>query len=221
MNGVYCTRIASPVCLTVVVLALAPAPALSDMMISDPALGTGSATLADAFVITDPSEIIGPTRVIGFEVERFSGLITDPNILIGEGIIFPDAPQGEFIRTELNLPNDNAWVEVSDGWVRIDFVDPVRAAGIEFEAGAGPLQDMTFVANNEAGNLIGYTTRTGEGFFGIDGGGALIGSILIHDDAGSFNIDNLVLSAQIPVPAAVVLGATGLGLVVWVKRRLS
>ena len=221
MNGVYFTRIALPACLAAVVLALTPGSALCDMTIKNPANPDGPATLADVVIIADPSEIIGPTRVIGFEADGFSGLITNPNILAGEGIVFPDAPQGEFIRSELNLPNDNAWLEVSDGWVRIDFVDPVRAAGIEFEAGAGPLQDMTFIANNEAGNLIGYTTRTGEGFFGIYGGGTPIGSILFHDDAGSFNLDNLVLSAQIPVPAAVVLGAVGLSLVVWVRRRLS
>ena len=173
-------------------------------------------TLDIAIPITDPSQIPGPKAVVDFD--SVFGLISEPTILSGEGITFPDAPDDDW-----GVPGatgNNRLVDVLDGVISIAFSDAVRAAGIAYQADPG--QELTFTAYDQSGGFIGYTTAIESGFFGIDGVDTLIGSIVIEDEGGRFSVDNLTLGpVPIPTPAAVLLGAVGLGLVGWLRRRVS
>ena len=110
-----------------------------------------------------------------------------------------------------------------DGAVKFIFEDGVQAAGIEYDT----FTSLSLLAFDSNGNLINtegsitadpYTS----GFLGIASSNADIHAILIHDSAGTFSVDNLrfgTLAAVAPVPGALSLGALGLGLVFWTKRK--
>ena len=108
-----------------------------------------------------------------------------------------------------------------DGFVRFTFNDLVDAAGVDYSTAT----TLSLLAYNDNGDLINaegtvMASAGTAGFFGIasDVG---IREILIHDTAGSFQLDNLRFGAiAAPVPAAWVMGVLGLGLVGVVRRRI-
>ena len=107
-----------------------------------------------------------------------------------------------------------------DGLVRFRFEELVLAAGVDYDT-ATPL---SILAYDDSGNLLNpegsVTAPAGTvGFFGIasDIG---IRTLLIHDSAGTFQLDNLKYgTAVVPAPGAWALGALGLALVGLVRRR--
>ena len=108
--------------------------------------------------------------------------------------------------------------------LEIIFNDVLTGAGVYFTHVDGT-PELSFLAYDASGALLGSTSTTGQasGFFGlIATAGEEIQSIIIHDSEFGFTIDDLRFDAiHAPVPGAVLLGAIGLGLVGWLKRRVA
>lgn len=153
------------------------------------------------------------------------GFVTDSTNTLTQpaGFTFTD-PSGEFVAQDavggrvLDVFGEGIGF---DGFVRFSFNDLVEAAGVDYST-ATTLSLLAYDNNGDLINAEGTVTASAgtAGFFGIasDVG---IRDILIHDTAGSFQLDNLRFGAvAAPVPAAWVLGVLGLGLVGVVRRRI-
>jgi hypothetical protein len=148
-------------------------------------------------------------------------------VTVGHGFTFPDAGDplaGEYIASAsegghvLDVLGEGLNF---DGRVTFRFEDVVETAGIDYDSAT----DLFLIAYDAAGDPInpdGSITAAGgtAGFFGIwsDLG---IRELVIHDTAGSFQLDNLRFGTlAAPTPAAWLLGALGLGLVGFVRRKI-
>lgn len=110
-----------------------------------------------------------------------------------------------------------------DGQVSFAFDELVYAVGIDYNSST----QLSFNAYDVNGNAINadgsiQTASTGGiGFFGIasDIG---IGSVMIHDSLGTFELDNLQFTTEVvatPVPGALTMAVLGLGLIGWVRHK--
>jgi len=161
---------------------------------------------------------------INFDSSLIVGFITDPNLLLAQGIVFPVPIIGDYI---LNVTGvDGNVIDVTDGILKINFVNPVDAAGVDYSSSS----QLTFSAYDSAMSLIGTANSpvgAGAGFFGVnrDGDEAAISTIVINDHAGRFQIDNLtfdtVAAVHAPAPGAAALAGLGLLLVGLGRRRLA
>lgn len=112
------------------------------------------------------------------------------------------------------------------GLIEILFDTPVTAAGIQYFA---PASLELFFEAYSYGTLLGTPVSTmdpsnpagglASGFFGVDGQGTLITSIVVHDTAAGFSVDNLTFRSA-PAPGGLVLAMLGLGFLGLVTRRL-
>ena len=125
-----------------------------------------------------------------------------------------------------NEPIDsNVVLDIFDGHVRIDFDNAVDAVGIEYAYRPQnvPPTPLSFEAYASDGTLLGsIDIGEGEGFFGWNSDGANnIAYVVIHDNASTFQLDNLIRGtvSEVPVPGAVLLGLVGFGLVGATRRR--
>ncbi len=140
------------------------------------------------------------------------------------GFTFPDiGSSGEFIA--MNSDGGHVLDVLGsrlgfDGLVRLRFNDLVSAAGIEYDTST----PLFFLAYDDNGNLINnfdiIADANTSGFFGLQSTDVGIREILIHDSAGSFELDNLRFQTAIaPLPGALTLAAIGLGCIGWLRRR--
>ena len=167
-----------------------------------------------ALTISSPGVFSSPT-VINFNLLT-PGLITDSNLLSAQGITFPVL----YSDAILNVGVDGNVIDVADGMLKINFVNPVDAAGVDYSTSS----QLTFSAYDSGMNLIGTATSSGiTGFFGVDGDGAAISTIIIDDHSFGFRIDNLTFGtvASMPAPGAAALAGLGLLLVGLGRRRLT
>lgn len=176
---------------------------------------------ADFSALSDSAELPGPKTLIDSEGLAF-GEIRDPGVLQPDSVVFPGAPDGDFV---VSL-GDRRLLEVlaapaGIGEIRILFDDPVAATGIEDLTAA----QLTLIPySDEFGTSIGSTTSAEPGGLfgsGVGAGDALIKSMKNHDSLGSLMKGNEVPNFHTPVPGAVALGAIGLGLVGLIIRRFS
>ncbi len=149
--------------------------------------------------------------------------VTTASELSVEGLSFPTA-FGDAVYS--NEPVDsNVVLDIFDGHVRIDFDTAVDAVGVEYAYRPQnvPPPPLSFEAYASDGTLLGsIDIGEGEGFFGWNSDGANnIAYVVIHDNASTFQLDNLLRGtvSEVPVPGAVLLGLVGFGLVGAPRRR--
>ena len=184
---------------------------------------------ASFMALTSPNQISGSvftfdTLEVGF-VDGDTNAVTQPL-----GFTFPDAGEplsGEFIASASTASGAGHVLDVLggtlgfDGLVRFEFEDVVEAAGIEYDTAT----QLSFLAFDGDGNAINpegsiLAPPDTRGFFGITSD-AGIGGFLVHDSAGTFQLDNMKFGAiAVPVPGAWALCAVGLGLIGVVRRRI-
>lgn len=180
---------------------------------------------ADFTALSSPDQISGTLFTfdsldVGF-VSDATNAATQP-----KGFTFPDAGEswsGEYVAS---ISGGGHVLDVLggrlgfDGLVRFRFEDLVEAAGIDYDT-ATPLSLLAYDNDGKLINAEGTISAPGgaRGFFGIatDVG---IRELLIHNHAGTFQVDNLRFgTAVVPVPGAWALGAFGLVLVGLVRRK--
>lgn len=186
------------------------------------------AALADITGLTSPDQI----NATPFTFDGFGGPVTpDTNtalIAAGAGFIFPNAGAGggEFIvdRGSGDFVLDSLGGLFNyDAVVEFQFDSPVEAFGIDYDTST-PLSLLAFDDEDNPINLegsIGTPLDSTIGFFGIASTDGNIASVLIHDDLGSFTLDNLRAGelATLPLPASWALCIVGFGLVGWIRVR--
>ncbi len=198
-----------PITLAAVVLAyVAPAGALGDLI-----------------GITSSSDVPSPQYVITFD-GLGTGPISDASMFDDgspTGIVFGDAAGLALIPGSDG--SDARIIDISPfpstASIEIFFNSPVSAVGVDYVHSEGT-PDLEFEAYDAGSTLLGIATSVGgSGFFGLKStGGEEIASVIIHNSTFGFTIDNLTSSlVAAPAPGAVLLGAIGLGLVGWLKRR--
>ena len=143
------------------------------------------------------------------------------------GFTFPDAELDSLAGEYVASASDGGHVldvlgdaQGFNGLVRFRFEELVEAAGVDYDTGT----TLSLLAYDNEGKLINpdgsiLAPAGSRGFFGIatDVG---IRDLLIHNHAGTFQVDNLRFgTAVVPVPGAWALGAFGLVLVGLVRRK--
>ena len=182
---------------------------------------------ADVIPITSPDGVPGD---IGITFDGVgTGQIEDPFMFYDDGaptgIVFGDVSGLALIPGDGGP--DARLIDVSPtgtASIEIIFNEAVRAAGVTFTHADGT-PDLAFEAYNSLGELLGVASSAGlpSGFFGLAGTmGEEFAYVIIHNSTFGFTIDDLDFDPiSAPVPGALLLGAMGLGLVGWLKRRVA
>ena len=172
--------------------------------------GTYTAIASDRYVGLPQ----GPTLTAGGE--------SNAGLFIDNGTVLPDFTPVSGDNVFMPRPWPNVW-----GYLTVDFATPVRAVGayfIDVEAGYGTTGiDIGGDATFEAA-FSGNQGHASKKFLGIVSD-TPFSSVMIRMNwpnspppANGIAIDDLQYS-PVPVPGAVLLGAMGLGMVAWMKRR--
>lgn len=197
---------------------------LTGMLLGSAVLFFSATSTALGGAIFIPSQIVDPNPINFDSLLSGVSLQNQPggaDALIDEGIQFLNLDGGEVV-----IGFGNQLIDVSgegggsDGMIEISFVNPVRAAGVDYWSAS----TLHFLAYDEYNVLIlDVDVESGTGFFGVgvDVEGTLIKRIVIHDSVWGFGIDNLRRDlSPVPLPGAALLGVIGLAAVRWAKRRL-
>lgn len=183
---------------------------------------------ADVIPITSPDDVPGD---IGITFDGLgTGPIEDPFMFFDDGaptgIVFGDVAGLTLIPGDGGP--DARLIDISPipgtASIEIIFNDAVHAAGVTFTHFDGT-PDLAFEAYDSLGVLLGVASSAGlpSGFFGLAGTmGEEFAYVIIHNSTFGFTIDDLDFDPiSAPAPGALLLGAMGLGLVGWLKRRVA